>query len=107
MPPNEGRWDGCPAASPLPVEPTALRWSLRRPSPRSLTRGSRFPSTGARLMSRALRRFEMLLPLRLNDGRPVPPELIAQTLIELRHQFGAVSAETQTIQGSWQHAGQT
>ena len=30
-------------------------------------------------MSRVLRRFEILLPLRFNDGRPVPDELIADT----------------------------
>jgi hypothetical protein len=31
----------------------------------------------------------------------VPNELIADTLLELRQQFGAVSCETQTIRGSW------
>jgi hypothetical protein len=54
-------------------------------------------------MSRALRRFEILLPLRFNDGRPVPDEIIADTLLELRQRFGAVSSETQTIRGFWQH----
>ena len=34
---------------------------------------------------------------------PVPGHLIADTLIELRERFGAVSCETQTIQGQWQH----
>jgi hypothetical protein len=29
--------------------------------------------------------------------------LLAETLIELRRQLGAVSCETQTIQGQWQH----
>jgi hypothetical protein len=28
--------------------------------------------------------------------------LLAETLIELRRQFGAASCETQTIQGQWQ-----
>jgi len=45
----------------------------------------------------------MLLPLRFNDGRPVADELIGDTLLELRIQFGAVSCETQTIQGIWTH----
>ena len=36
----------------------------------------------------------------------MPDELIAEALIEIRHRFGAVSAETQRIQGQWQHAGQ-
>jgi hypothetical protein len=52
-------------------------------------------------MSKVFRRFEILLPLRFNDGRPVPDELIADTLLELRQQFGAVSCETQTIRGTW------
>ena len=54
-------------------------------------------------MSRALRRFEILLPLRFNDGRPVPDEIIADTVLELRQRFGAVSSETQTIRGFWEH----
>jgi hypothetical protein len=58
-------------------------------------------------MSDTFRRFEILLPLRFNDGTPVPNELIAQTLFELEQRFGAVSSETQTIQGLWQHQGQT
>jgi len=49
------------------------------------------------------RRFEVLLPLRFNDGRQVPDELIANALLELRKEFGAVSCETQTIQGTWTH----
>ena len=34
-------------------------------------------------MSSTFRRFEILLPLRFNEGQPVPPELIAETLLEL------------------------
>jgi hypothetical protein len=56
-------------------------------------------------MSRMLRRFEMLLPLRFNDGTPVPDEAVADTLIELEEQFGAVSCETQTVRGHWRHEG--
>jgi hypothetical protein len=58
-------------------------------------------------MSSSSRRFEILLPLQFNDGQPVPDELIGQTLVELRQQFGAVSSETQIIRGLWQHEGQT
>ena len=36
----------------------------------------------------------------------VPEALIANTLVELRRNFGAVSSETQRIEGQWQHAGQ-
>lgn len=56
-------------------------------------------------MSKAFRRFEILLPLRFNDGQPVPDELIGTAILELREQFGAVSCETQTIRGVWEHEG--
>jgi hypothetical protein len=56
-------------------------------------------------MSRALRRFEILLPLKFNDGTAVPAEFTGETILELRTRFGAVSCETQIIQGIWQHAG--
>jgi hypothetical protein len=46
-------------------------------------------------MSKSLRRYEILLPLRLNDGQPVPDDLVADTLLELEQRFGAVSSETQ------------
>ena len=49
----------------------------------------------------ASRRYEILLPLRFNDGRPVPAELIGETLQGLRLQFGAVTWETQTVRGQW------
>jgi hypothetical protein len=53
-----------------------------------------------------LRRFEVLLPLRFNDGSLVPDDAVADTLLELEQQFGAVSCETQTIRGQWRHEGQ-
>lgn len=52
------------------------------------------------------RRYEIFLPLRFNDGTPVPGDLIADTLLELRQRFGAVSCETQTIRGVWEHEGE-
>jgi len=58
-------------------------------------------------MSRMVRRFEVLLPLRFNDGTPVPDAAVADTLIEFEGQFGAVSCETQTIRGRWRHEGQS
>lgn len=57
-------------------------------------------------MSSSLRRFEILLPLRFNDGSPVPDELVGQTILELRQRFSAISAESQTIRGYWQHQGE-
>lgn len=58
-------------------------------------------------MSRMVRRFEVLLPLRLNDGTPVPDAAVADTLLELEERFGAVSCESQTIRGRWRFEGQS
>ncbi len=58
-------------------------------------------------MSRALRRYEILLPLRYNDGQPVPDDVVVETLLELEQHFGAVSAETQTIRGFFRHEGES
>jgi hypothetical protein len=53
-----------------------------------------------------LRRYEILLPLQFNDGAPVPDDVLAETLLELRSEFGAVSCETQVIHGYW-HNGES
>ena len=58
-------------------------------------------------MSRSLRRYEILLPLRFNDGQSVPDDLVAETLLELEQRFGAVSTETQTIRGLWRYEGES
>ena len=58
-------------------------------------------------MSRLLRRFEVLLPLRFNDGSPVPEAAVADTLLELEQRFGAVSCDTKTIRGQRRHEGQS
>ena len=58
-------------------------------------------------MSRMVRRFEVLLPLRFNDGTPIPDAAVVDTLIEFEEQFGAVSCETQTIRGRWRSEGQS
>jgi hypothetical protein len=57
-------------------------------------------------MSSSSRRYEILLPTRFNDGQPIPDDLLAQTLLDLRQRFGAVSSETQVIRGFWEHQGQ-
>jgi hypothetical protein len=57
-------------------------------------------------MSKTFRRYELLIPLRFNDGTDVPESAIAQTLLQLREQFGAVSSETQIIRGHWEYQGQ-
>jgi len=51
----------------------------------------------------ASRRYEILPPLRFNDGQSVPDALISDTLLELENRFGAVSWETQIIRGRWRH----
>jgi hypothetical protein len=57
-------------------------------------------------MSKPYRRFEILLPLRFNQGEPVPEALLADTLLELEERFGSVSAETSPIRGRWHHQGE-
>ena len=47
------------------------------------------------------RRYEVLLPVRFNDGARIPKALLAQTILELEERFGAVSCETQVIHGRW------
>jgi hypothetical protein len=51
------------------------------------------------------RRFEVLLPLRFNDGRDVPAEWIAEAVLEIVDHFGAASYETQKVEGHWRHGG--
>lgn len=58
-------------------------------------------------MSSSFRRYEILLPRQFNDGQPVPDDLMADTVLDLRKQFGAVSAETQIIRGLWTLQGQS
>ena len=53
-----------------------------------------------------MRRYEILLPLRYNDGSLVPDSLLGEVLIAIRERFGAASSETQTIHGVWQHEGE-
>jgi len=51
------------------------------------------------------RRFEVLLPLQFNDGREVPPEWLAEAVLEVADRFGAASYETQKVEGHWRHGG--
>jgi hypothetical protein len=54
-------------------------------------------------MSSSWRRFEVLLPLRFNDGREVPPAWLAEAVLEVVERFGAASYETQKVEGHWRH----
>lgn len=56
-------------------------------------------------MLKPFRRFELLLPSRFNSGDDIPAELFAATLLELEQRFGAVSSETQYIEGRWHFKG--
>ena len=51
------------------------------------------------------RRFEVLLPLQFNDGRDVPLDWLAESVLEIVHHFGAASYETQKVEGHWRHGG--
>jgi hypothetical protein len=56
-------------------------------------------------MANKWRRFEVLLPLQFNDGQDVPPEWLADAVLEIVEQFGAASYETQRVEGHWRSAG--
>src|SRR5262245_61785912 len=70
-------------------------------------RASGLASKDRPLMSTTYRRYEFLLPLRHHDEQPVPGELIADIILELEAQFGAVSSETQVIHGRGKHEAQS
>ncbi len=56
-------------------------------------------------MNSKLRRFEILLPLQFNDGRDIPPEWLAEAVLEIVENFGAASYETQKVEGHCRHQG--
>ena len=58
-------------------------------------------------MSSNWRRFEVLLPLRFNDGKPVQGEWMAEAVLEVVEYFGAASYETQKVEGHWRHGAVT
>ena len=49
------------------------------------------------------RRYEILLPLTHNDGRPVSDQILHQTRAELLSKFDGVSFQPQSIVGLWIH----
>lgn len=55
-------------------------------------------------MKSRFRRYEVLLPVRFNDGSDVPEELLAEAVNEIVVQFGAVSFHKELIEGRWRHA---
>ncbi len=51
------------------------------------------------------RRYEILLPLKHNDGRPVSDESLEQTREEIVNQIDGVTFFPQTIIGIWSQTG--
>ena len=49
------------------------------------------------------RRYEVLLPVRFNDGRDVPEEVLGEALNEIVEQFNAVSFYKEAVEGRWRH----
>jgi len=52
------------------------------------------------------RRYEILLPIRYNDGTPVEPNRFFQTQEELVAAFGALTTSPELLRGVWMHEGQ-
>ena len=52
-----------------------------------------------------LKRFEILLPLNYNDGRPIEPEKFLTTHRELVERFGATTVDTTRASGTWVYGG--
>ena len=52
------------------------------------------------------RRYEILLPIKYNDGTPVEPEKFFQTREELVATFGAVTTSPELLRGVWLREGQ-
>ena len=50
-------------------------------------------------------RYEILLPLRYNDGRRIEPIKFDQTNLELLERFSATTADMITAVGSWKYQG--
>jgi hypothetical protein len=48
-------------------------------------------------------RFEILLPLFYNDGRPIEAEKFLATDDDLVHAFGATSTDNVTVRGQWKY----
>ncbi len=54
-------------------------------------------------MRNLLRRYEVLLPVRFNDGRRVPKSWLARAFNEVVDHFGAASYECQAVEGKWRN----
>ena len=56
-------------------------------------------------MNNKLRRFEILLPRKYNNGREIPHQLLGLSLQEVVDKFDAASFEPVSGEGYWRHEG--
>jgi hypothetical protein len=49
------------------------------------------------------RRYEVLLPVRFNDGKDVPEELLGEAVNEVVEQFNAVAFYKEAVEGHWRN----
>src|SRR6516162_6218126 len=56
-----------------------------------------------RPMKSKSRRYEVLLPVRFNDGSEVPEELLGEAVNEVVDQFNAVTFYREVVEGRWRH----
>jgi hypothetical protein len=49
------------------------------------------------------RRYELLLPVKFNDGTDVPEGLLAEAVNEIVDNFGAVSFYKELVEGRWRN----
>ena len=56
-------------------------------------------------MSSKWRRYEVLIPLQLNDGSDVPEELLSDAVFEILDHFQGVAFENLNLVGHWLHEG--
>lgn len=56
-------------------------------------------------MNSKLRRFEILLPQKFNDGKEIPRKVLGLALQEVIDKFDAASFEPVTVEGYWRHEG--
>jgi hypothetical protein len=56
-------------------------------------------------MSSKWRRYEVLLPVQGNDSQPIPSDWLADAILQIVDHFGAITYETQKIEGHWRHEG--
>jgi hypothetical protein len=62
-------------------------------------------STTTPIEAAGKRRYEVLLPLRHNDGRPVMADKIEKTLNEFETQFGGYTYAPHPLKGTWNSDG--